>query len=991
MKNLFFLFLALIFLTGVSQAQLSGIKTIRSSGGDYATFTDAINDLNTSGVGSGGVTFNVDADYVSNENCPIITAAGTEANPIIFQKSGTGANPVVEPSTGVGITIKGGDYLTFDGIDVSAGSSSVTSGYYLVNATSTNGAQSNTIKNCTITLFRTNKSTIGIYQRATPNPSNASGANSYNVYDNIFVQNSYLGIELYGYFNNPDLSCVIKNCTVGADVANDIGNNTTITYGIYSYGSSDIEIYKNEIRNVTVTGSVKVYGLYVNFLKGTNNKIYNNTIHDIKTTHSAYSSVVTGMEVFGYPASTVEVYNNSIYGLEHGTTIPMSTTVIYGMVLSGGSQGNFYFNSVNINEDEFPSSVCFYSHPTGTGTVGLMNNVFANFSPDGSMSKYCIYISGGTTNLDYNNYYISTGVNNFVGYLSGNYQTLADWQTGTNFDTHAISADPLFTSPTYLLPLSGSPEIEAGIPISSITTDIIGITRSLTAPTIGAYEVAAGPTIWTGALNSDWGTADNWNTYAVPTLNDNATILFAGITNFPLVLAGQSGSCNNLTIENGASLTIQSNNSGTGSLITNGTVTGNMTIERYVTGSSNLEANQYHLVSIPLNSSNTSLSGIFLGSYLYEYLPSTNSWNGLNTPTTTELSENVGYMIYFPNTSNTYTFTGNPNTGMFTPSVTYEGNSSGNNFALVPNPYPSNIDWNAASGWTKTNIGASVWIYNNGNYSIWDGTNSTNGGSQYIGVGQAFFVQTTAADPILEMDNGVRTHTNAIFSKNGTTVSNQLRIHATANNMSDEALVGFAEGAQNAYDAKEDAVKFYGANEAPQLYTTVDDTKLSINNLNQLNRNVDVPLNFETDLAGEITLTFSQLESFPSDKQITFEDKLTGQLINIRQQQVYAFTHQPGNTTERFVVHFGLVAGIDNQTTKISSLWFNGNTLYLSAPHQVGQKALLEILNTTGQVLFTKNLSLDHLNTIQLNFRGPIVARVTTSDNVITAKALMMK
>ncbi|MEI6889952.1 MAG: hypothetical protein WCL03_11820 [Bacteroidota bacterium] len=54
-------------------AQLTGVKTIKSSGGDYATFTDAITALNTAGVGVGGVTFNVDDDLVLVEDPPAIT------------------------------------------------------------------------------------------------------------------------------------------------------------------------------------------------------------------------------------------------------------------------------------------------------------------------------------------------------------------------------------------------------------------------------------------------------------------------------------------------------------------------------------------------------------------------------------------------------------------------------------------------------------------------------------------------------------------------------------------------------------------------------------------------------------------------------------------------------------------------------------------------------------------------------------------------------
>ena len=92
MFSKFFKFLSVIFLLAVfgfsqnSFAQLTGTKTIP---GDYATITAAVTDLNTVGVGAGGVTFNVAAGYTETITAGItITATGTAGNTITFQKSG---------------------------------------------------------------------------------------------------------------------------------------------------------------------------------------------------------------------------------------------------------------------------------------------------------------------------------------------------------------------------------------------------------------------------------------------------------------------------------------------------------------------------------------------------------------------------------------------------------------------------------------------------------------------------------------------------------------------------------------------------------------------------------------------------------------------------------------------------------------------------------------------------------------------------------------
>src|SRR2546423_7039685 len=126
----FYLILMMIFLCCWSSAvfgQLTGTKYIP---GDYATITSAVTALNLSGVGAGGVTFNVAANYTETISSTIsITATGTAVNPIIFQKDPvtSGANPLITAYTGgVGTPataiqdgiwrLVGSDYITIDGI-----------------------------------------------------------------------------------------------------------------------------------------------------------------------------------------------------------------------------------------------------------------------------------------------------------------------------------------------------------------------------------------------------------------------------------------------------------------------------------------------------------------------------------------------------------------------------------------------------------------------------------------------------------------------------------------------------------------------------------------------------------------------------------------------------------------------------------------------------------------------------------------------------------
>src|SRR4030095_12558492 len=101
----------------------------------------------------------------------------------------------------------GADYITFDGIDLQENPANVTAttqmewGYALVKPSGTDGCQNVTIKNCTISLNKTNINSVGIYSHnhlptstTTFIISATSGANSNNSFQSNNISNTYIGI-----------------------------------------------------------------------------------------------------------------------------------------------------------------------------------------------------------------------------------------------------------------------------------------------------------------------------------------------------------------------------------------------------------------------------------------------------------------------------------------------------------------------------------------------------------------------------------------------------------------------------------------------------------------------------------------------------------------------------------------------------------------------------------------------------------------------------
>ena len=506
-------------VSDVPPPPLTGIKTIDPAGSganNYFTFTAAINALNINGVGTGGVTFNVASGNTFTEDPPAITATGTAANPIVFQKSGGSSNPVISATGGAGtsdagIIITGGDYITFNGIDISATGTTLEYGYLIRNASATDGALYNSIRNAKISLDRTNTSSIGILQTASTSfgggitPASTAGANAFNTYYNITVENSYHGIWLYGNSTYYDSDCQIGitgggTTTIGATTANDIGNGTSTSYGIRTYYQKNLSVFNTEIRNVTTTTSGSPYGISVELSQGTS-LVYNNKIHDIKTTGTSTASIVYGISASA--SSTVgdklNIYNNALYAFDHGITSASATIVHRTLNFTAGNI-NVYYNSARIDEDAIPSSALLY---LASGTFNVNNNILASFSTGGATSKrFCYYVSFGTISSSSNNllYIDGTLTNNFVGYGSaGDRASLQAFAASISPAAPVIgleggsgNADPIFTSASNLTFAGSTPARYSGIPVTGITTDINGTARDASRPTMGAYETTQG-------------------------------------------------------------------------------------------------------------------------------------------------------------------------------------------------------------------------------------------------------------------------------------------------------------------------------------------------------------------------------------------------------------------------------------------------------------------------------------------------------------------
>ncbi|MBM4403264.1 MAG: T9SS type A sorting domain-containing protein [Candidatus Cloacimonetes bacterium] len=524
-----------IKLTSNPSTPLSGtyyIDNTQATGGQYFNnFVDAILSLNNNGV-TGSSTFHVTSGQTFKNYPPHITATGTPGALIAFQKSGSNANPKIQ-CNGHGsttpiraaIAIGGGDYFTFDGIDIELLGGVETSlgvftyplehGYYIYNAAAGNGAQSNTIKNSKIVLDRRNTSTRPIYQNVAVTPTSAAGANSSNVYDNIVAENVNAGIYLRGNATWPDNACQIKNSIMGSTTANDIGNSSAQTWGIRVDSGSNTTIDKNIIRNVTGTSTSAVDGIFVSNTGSSTvsvglQQISNNRVYNLNNTNTGAGRVCgIRASITNHASSSSRIFNNMIWGLNSASTSTTSRRIIGILAQDTGSgtagANNVDFNSVLIDHSNLATVSAAYEIGTTSGSIiRTRNNIFANFTASQTGSAYHVAWASTATNLignagsisDNNVLYIHNTSNGYVGRGSAtNYSTLIDWQTAMSNDLNSRGSNPRFDSanPLYIVtdiatPVEGNGSFFGGA-IDWVLYDIDG-NRAVRSdpPDIGAHE-----------------------------------------------------------------------------------------------------------------------------------------------------------------------------------------------------------------------------------------------------------------------------------------------------------------------------------------------------------------------------------------------------------------------------------------------------------------------------------------------------------------------
>ena len=495
------------------------ITSLTNAGGIF----QAINN----GVLTGNVTVNITSDLTVETGAFFlnqIAEEGMGGYTLTIKPSGA-ARTISGTSTGGGLVVlNGADRVVIDG-SLSGGtdrSLTITNGnvsgtvIWIASASASNGANNNTIKNCTISG---NTGTIpigGILAGSGVTLGNdAESPNSNNTIQNNAIFRVQNAMYLRGNGTSLDQNWMVTGNTLGSTIAAD-----KLTFrGTLIGNAQSFTISGNTINGVSSTTSTSstMSGILAAF-KISGGTISGNKISDIKqnnTTGWGSNGIYLAAST---TTSNLTVSNNFISDVaSQGFNGVTSSDNGYGIMIDTGGGYNIYHNSVNLITNQVSASsitaalnIASAVTTSGltdlrqdtsgperrastkpvsplVGSIDLRDNILVDGQTIGT--RYSVYdgSSAGAAvfaSIDFNDYFAQN-----VGFLTSARATLTDWQTATGQDANSKAADPVFVSSADLHLQPTSPVLSMGMAIGTVTNDYDNDPRPASNPDMGADEL----------------------------------------------------------------------------------------------------------------------------------------------------------------------------------------------------------------------------------------------------------------------------------------------------------------------------------------------------------------------------------------------------------------------------------------------------------------------------------------------------------------------
>jgi hypothetical protein len=441
-----------------------------------------------------------------------------------------------------------------------------------------------------------------------------------------------------------------------------------------------------------------------------------------------------------------------------------------------------------------------------------------------------------------------------------------------------------------------------------------------------------------------------------------------------------------VTLSNAECLVLKSDATNGNASFIDGTLsgTGTMKSELY------LPEQLWHYISMPVAAAT---ANVFLLDYLRPSDPTdATGWGAYIVDPSTALEVMRGYACW-PETGNPNpkVFSGTPNTGAQSITLSRTSTDPYAGWHLVGNPYPSSLDLaNAGISWGQFEPTAWFWNPVAGNYETYPTISGYTLHSQYAPPMQGFFthiVDTYEGSTTFSLPNAARSHSTTPYLKNSSP-DNVLELDVTSSgsSLSDKMAVLFSSNSTAGYDPGYDAWKLTGLTEAPQIASMMDQP-YSFNALPYTGKNMTIPVRFTCGNGGNFSIHAVNLESFSTESTIILEDLKEGTTQNLKENPDYTFNYFTSDNPGRFLLHFTLPSlGTGDPGIKSPvSIYSYSNSIYVKNADAASGTVL--VYDMLGRMVSQNNLSKGSLNKYSLLVpEGYYIVKVITDAGITTEK-----
>ena len=516
---------------------------------------------------------------------------------------------------------------------------------------------------------------------------------------------------------------------------------------------------------------------------------------------------------------------------------------------------------------------------------------------------------------------------------------------------------------------------------SSLTVDGDTLRISGTITNSGTLSATTG----TIELNGSAAQFIGNNVFAGNTIKDLIINNTAGTTLLgPLNISGTVSILNG-TLSSGGYLTLLSTAEQTALIDGSGTgsVTGDVTMQRYLQSGFGYKyfSSPFQAALVGEFGDDMNLEASFPSFYRYDESRTSSGWVSYINPANI-LEPLHGYAVNFGSSAaaNTADVTGIINNGSMSVTLYNNNNTYTKGFNLVGNPYPSPVDWDAPSGWTRINIDDAIYFYNNSTTDQYSGAyNSYENGVSSDGIAnniipsmQGFFIHVSDGSwPVtgtFGLDNSTRiTDKTHPFAKSGEedekSIVRLIAGYSDDITSFDPLVIYYDEKATYNFDGQLDALKLYNTDmNVTNFYVFGDDgSRLSIDAIPYTGDSLcTLRLGLKTEKSGNIIFRIKDISGIYLNNTIYLSDVITGinQELNPDRQQ-YEVNLPAGDYQNRFFINFSnYITDIPKNINDID--WFNvyssGGILKAEINLPDGEPGMFIIYDLTGRKLFNRKI-----------------------------------